>query len=599
MKKNNFAEIQNRIFRVTKCNFDGNIDYIPAEHLSVELRDNKAVIHYDCTSSISRGLMLLSIALSKGVTTFNITQKRHFKDLGVMLDVSRNGVLTLDAIKDMIDRLSALGFTFLMLYTEDLYTLDNYPSFGYMRGKYSHDDLKCIDEYAYEMGLELIPCIQTLGHLDNFLQWDTSKNIKDTTDCLYIGKEETYNFISEQIKTANQCFRSKRLHIGLDEAQSAGLGQLLLDKGYQDRFKMFNGHLKKVVELCSGYDYEIIMWSDMFFKLGSTSVDYTTDFSVPQNILDDIPNVNLCYWDYYKTDELHYKQNLESHKIFNRPISFAGGNWTWGAFLPHTIRTKDTLLPALKVCVEEKVNMVFSTAWGDDGAETNLMLAVANFAYLSEYCYYTKECTEENINDARYAVSPCGPEILKCFECFYVNNENDNPGKGLVYCDLYFDLLANRWDLNECIANFKKALDLIKDSKDAYATFCNDLFKLCIKKAEVIKTLRASYVIKDRKSLDSIANYDIAILIELYENLIKSYKFQRHLSYKRYGWELHCHRFGGIIERLKYVRENLNEYINNEVTTIEELEETPLNITRRNDKQSFNAFAIPYYNMYN
>lgn len=50
-----------------------------------------------------------------------------------MVDVSRNGVLTLQTAKDFIERIALMGLNMLMLYTEDTYQIEQYPWFGYMR----------------------------------------------------------------------------------------------------------------------------------------------------------------------------------------------------------------------------------------------------------------------------------------------------------------------------------------------------------------------------------------------------------------------------------------------------------------------------------
>ena len=63
----------------------------------------------------------------------------EFDRLGIMLDCSRNGVLTVASVKRYMDILSKLGYNCLMLYTEDTYEVDNQPFFGYLRGRYSQE----------------------------------------------------------------------------------------------------------------------------------------------------------------------------------------------------------------------------------------------------------------------------------------------------------------------------------------------------------------------------------------------------------------------------------------------------------------------------
>ena len=89
----------------------------------------------------------------------------RFKRLGIMLDCSRNAVKSVAMLKVFIRMIKKMGYTTLMLYTEDTYEVDNQPYFGYMRGRYSQEELKEIDRFAGENDIELIPCIQTLAHL--------------------------------------------------------------------------------------------------------------------------------------------------------------------------------------------------------------------------------------------------------------------------------------------------------------------------------------------------------------------------------------------------------------------------------------------------
>ena len=70
-----------------------------------------------------------------------------------MLDCSRNGVMKLSVVKKFIRYMAIMGLDTLMLYTEDTYEIPEYPYFGYMRGRYSCEELKEMDEYGGYRGL--------------------------------------------------------------------------------------------------------------------------------------------------------------------------------------------------------------------------------------------------------------------------------------------------------------------------------------------------------------------------------------------------------------------------------------------------------------
>ena len=60
----------------------------------------------------------------------------------VMLDVSRNGVMKVEKVKEFVDYVKLFGYNSLMLYTEDTYEIEGEPYFGYLRGRYSKEELK-------------------------------------------------------------------------------------------------------------------------------------------------------------------------------------------------------------------------------------------------------------------------------------------------------------------------------------------------------------------------------------------------------------------------------------------------------------------------
>jgi N-acetyl-beta-hexosaminidase len=63
----------------------------------------------------------------------------------------------------------------------------------------------------------VIPCIQTLGHLGQILQWPNYASLRDNSEVLLAGSESTYEFIEKMISAATGPFRSKRIHLGMDE----------------------------------------------------------------------------------------------------------------------------------------------------------------------------------------------------------------------------------------------------------------------------------------------------------------------------------------------------------------------------------------------
>ena len=122
-----------------------------------------------------------------------------FKTLGIMLDVSRNMVMTVDHLKMWFRRLALAGCNLIMLYCEDTYELEDEPLFGYMRGAYTIEEIRELDNYAKNLGIELVGCIQTLGHLSQILRWNNFAEVKDTESVLLVDHPGTYELIDKMI----------------------------------------------------------------------------------------------------------------------------------------------------------------------------------------------------------------------------------------------------------------------------------------------------------------------------------------------------------------------------------------------------------------
>ena len=130
--------------------------------------------------------------------------------LGVMVDCSRNGVMTPEAAERFIDLIHGFGYRFLMFYTEDTYEIPEQPLFGHMRGRFSAEEIRRLDEYAAAKGMELIPCIQTLAHLNGLMHWGKYHAIRDADDILLAEDEGTYALIEDMFRSLSGMFRSRR-----------------------------------------------------------------------------------------------------------------------------------------------------------------------------------------------------------------------------------------------------------------------------------------------------------------------------------------------------------------------------------------------------
>ena len=568
--------------------------------LRVRLEGGRASIEAEDVNALARGYFLLCRAAKEGKKELDVSQTRHFSSCGVMLDFSRGGVMKPQAVKRYIDHMAALGLNLLLLYTEDTYTVPEYPYLGYLRGRYSQEELREIDDYAFRMGVELVPCIQTLGHMGQFLQWQANADMKDQPTVLLVDDEKVCRFIEAEIRAVRACFRSKRIHIGMDEAHGVGLGRYFDKHGLVDRFDLLNRHLKRVVDICKANDFHPIMWSDMFFRLGSKMDEYyDLEADIPERAIAEIPDVDLCYWDYYHADDEMYEHMLRLHEKLGKDTVFAGGIWTWSGFLPNVAWTDATTKPALRACARHNVQTVMATMWGDDGCETNYFLADSQLALFSEYCWQGPDCADSEIAAVGECLTGLPRKAYDAFGLFYPGAVDLRTGKGLIWCDLLYPLMEYAGDSMQAAAErAKKALDIIGPYTDRpdcrYAAL---LFGIARQKAEIIGQLRSRYLAGDREYLRYVAQEAIPALLDAYDKLLAAHREQWEGDMKRFGWELLCLRYGGVIGRLHDVRDELSRYLNGALDSVPELEETPLPADRKGEMQYYQIYVSPQYSL--
>ena len=579
--------VKQEIFGLLGFEYAGNIDFVEGDMLKVEADENKAVITYSQKCELARGLFLLAKELLAGKKDIMINQKSKFEYLGVMLDFSRGSVFKPASVKEFILNMAALGMNEAYLYLEDIYEVKEYPYFGHMRGRYSKAEINDIDVYAQKLGVEIIPCVQTLAHLRTYLRWSEASEIKDTDQVLLIGEEKTYDFIRTLVKTLSSMFSSRRIHIGMDEAHTMGQGQYAKRNKVVDRKQMFIDHLERVKEICTEEGLSPVMWSDMPFRVcggeGGVNEEYDPNSVITNDISKAVDGVNLSYWDYYRTDYSQYESIIRRHQKMTPNISFAGAVWTWDGYLPNFKYTFDTMIPAMRACIDCGINEVYATMWGTNGTDTDYMQAIAGLAVFSEYCYLGNDCTEDDVFDAAYALTGLNKEVLLASSAFFAGYDGAwSMGERLVDADLMYESFRYPIDYKKKIRIYEEALSTLKKYDSPFAVHASLAIEIALVKSQVFDKLRSSYKSKDMAVLKEIAYDKLERLEVLYEKFFGNYEDIMEKTRKPFGTEIIHIRFAGIRRRLSYAHSKIKDYVDGKIDVIPELEEPALNNEKLN-----------------
>lgn len=499
----------------------------------------------------------------------NATEENIFKHTSTMIDLSRNAVMNFSFFKETMIKHALLGFDEVWLYMEDIFQIETEPKFGYMRGSYSKEELQEMVLFAEKLGITLIPCIQTLGHFSQFLRWFSSASYKDTFDVLKVRSDQTYDLIEKMIKTMKGIFKTKKIHVGMDETFGFGFGRYYKENGYKAQPELFMEHLIKVNNICLENGFlDVYIWSDMFFRMHSkTESYYDPTIIFDENYVKKIPkNVGLVYWDYYNEDENKIEKMIKAHQKLNRKIIFASGTWIWTKLTYDKGKTDRTAFSHINAAKKFKLNEICFTQWQDDGAYCDY-----SSVYLGMFDVMNKIVNNSlnkniynSITDTNY-----DKEILYS----KINTFKGAP-INFLWDDILFGIYSNEIFGYEPI-NFDKTIDDYRNYIKELEThnlnkIILDFAKLILSKLEFRKKLLFNY--QNGKPLKKL----YPLLNEIEKNLktvIKRFSANWQKRYKFYGLEVIESRLYVFFARIEDAKELFKKYDNKEIDKLAFLHE--------------------------
>ena len=507
--------------------------------------------------------------------------KFKFETLGVMIDLSRNAVMSLDGLKRFLPVLKKMGYRTVFLYMEDTYEVEGEPYFGYMRGRYSMAEMREIDALCTSLEMEAIPCIQTLAHLSTLMKW--GEHPFDGKGVLMVDDERTYTLIDRMLATLSKCFTSKKIHIGMDEAFYLGRGKHLDRFGFEPTAEIMKRHLARVCELTAKYGYEPMMWSDMFFSTATNHTYYTGKITLPKEWVEALPeNVIPVYWDYYQTKQENFENMLDNHLQLSDKTWFAGGIWSWTGMIPHNHFSIRSMKLAIDACRKYKTKNIFFCLWGDDGAECSHFSQLPALHYLA---MYAKGVTDEEKIKAKFK-SITGIAYDDFITIDDVNNivgyENEdgaprNPSKHWLLCDTFngkYDYTVAEGCGVHCAATAERLHALAKQTRKYGYIFESAacLSDVLAVKYELGVKVRRAYQSGDKAELRRLADEEYAILPALLKKYHAAFEKQWMLDNKSYGFDVQDMRIAGVRARVESCRRRIYAYLDGEIDRIEELE---------------------------
>ncbi len=235
---------------------------------------------------------------------------------GLLHDVTRGKVPTLETLKLLVDRLAGLKVNQLQLYIEHAFVFSFDPEICTTDEGLTPDAVRRLDEYCRERFIDLVPAVANLGHMGRILSMSKYRPLAEieaartwadmswperargfTLDCL---NPESHRLVERIWSDILDAFRGPVVNICGDEPWDLGKGKNRTRLSQGGTGEAYTDHIRRVHDFCAARGRRIQAWGDVV--------------GTDRHLLDRLPrDLTLLYWGYDDdaTDDLA-AQLLES-----------------------------------------------------------------------------------------------------------------------------------------------------------------------------------------------------------------------------------------------------------------------------------------------
>jgi len=199
-----------------------------------------------------------------------------FAHRGVMLDVSRDKVPTMDSLREFAGAFAALKLNHLQLYTEHTFAYAGHDEVWLDCSPITPDEARELDAYCSKLGIMLVPNQNCFGHLHKWLKLHKYAHLAETQGdwvfmewprsapfSLYPGEPGSIKLVRDMLAQLSPCFTAPMLNIGCDETFDIGQGRSRDDVEKRGRAAVYFDFVKQIANATTQLGKRPMLWADI------------------------------------------------------------------------------------------------------------------------------------------------------------------------------------------------------------------------------------------------------------------------------------------------------------------------------------------------
>jgi hexosaminidase len=302
-----------------------------------------------------------------------------YENRGVMLDISRDKVPTMDTLYRLIELLASWKINHLQLYTEHTFAYRNHPDVWADASPVTGEEILALDAFCNERFIDLVPNQNSFGHMNRWLKLEKYQHLAESPDGfklynLFDMGPETLNPIDPQSLEFLESlydellphFSSSWFNVGLDETFELGEGRSKEVVSQTGKNSLYLDFLLKINQRLKSRGKRLMFWGDVLIK--------------SPDLLKEVPeDCAALIWGYEAAHPFEKQSKIMADN--GVPFYVCPGTSSWRSLSGRTENAMANILCAAESGLKHGAIGLLNTDWGDRGHWQPLPVSYPGFAY--------------------------------------------------------------------------------------------------------------------------------------------------------------------------------------------------------------------------
>jgi hypothetical protein len=343
---------------------------LPEQSYCIVIRFEKVTLEYGDEAGLQYGLRTLSQIFSQEcIPELEIYDEPTIKIRAIMLDVSRDRIPTMETLYGIIDQAAALKANHIQLYLEHSFAYKDHEIVWREASPMTSEELKKLDKYTHERGIDLSVCQNMFGHTERWLihePYDQMGNFDNIKERVSEGggpfsfnptHPDSLSLPLEWGKELKPLLESGIINFGGDETVDLGQGasEALVKKN--GLANVYANHLKALAEGLQKQNWKCQFWADIALE--------------HPKLLESLPNnLTALAWGYESDSDFErWGQRL---KASGMSWWACPGTSAWRSLVGRRDARSGSIISAFSASLKYGAEGMMITDWGDVGHRQTL-----------------------------------------------------------------------------------------------------------------------------------------------------------------------------------------------------------------------------------